>query len=76
MVYNNVENQTDLRFTKTEINTKDKRNIHRTIIRDIFFHYTPGCLRTFIRKKEKKKILLKERTIEYFSCYGKIDGCL
>ena len=35
-----MENQIDLRFTKTEINTKDKTNIHRTITRDIFFHYT------------------------------------
>ena len=50
-----MENQIDLRFAKTKINTKDKTNIHRAITRDIFFHYTPGCQRTFIRKKRKKK---------------------
>ena len=75
MVLNNVESEIDLRFTKTKINTKDKTNIHRTITRNIFFRYTPGCLRTFIKKKRKKKILLKEWTIESFSCYDKIDGC-
>ena len=52
-----MENQIDLGFTKTKLNTKDKTNRYRTITRDIFFHYTPGCLRTFIRKKRKKNTL-------------------
>ena len=50
---------------------KDKTNIHRTITSDIFFHYTPECPRN-VKKKRKEKKLLKEWTIESFSCYDKM----